>query len=49
MKREQARGNCIRWIGCCADVDERERERWTERQNGKDREEREGASLLIGW
>lgn len=29
----------------------RERERWTERGNGKDRdgEEREGASLLIYW
>lgn len=51
MKPEQAEGNCIRWIGCCADVDERGRDEERERENGKDgdREEREGASLLIGW
>lgn len=42
-KWEQARGNCIRWIGCWADVDERERDG----KKGNVNEERVGASLLI--
>lgn len=45
MKPEQAEGNCIRWIGCCADVDERGRDEERERERmGKteiERKERE--------